>query len=253
MPSAPVAARARHVAWRLRRELRDRVIGSGALDVKTRREDVALRYLGGEGIEIGAFDFPLRMPAGARVRYVDFQSGEELRRTYAALLEEGRPLVVPDVVDDGERLATFADGSLDFVVANHMLEHAEDPIGALTNHLRVLRPGGILFLALPDARHTFDAGRERTTVAHLRRDHRDGPEGSRRGHYEEWARVAERREDGIEQRVAELEAEHARIHFHVWEPLTFAELLRELRGELPFELELLEASGHEFLVVLRRV
>jgi ubiquinone/menaquinone biosynthesis C-methylase UbiE len=45
------------------------------------------------------------------------------------------------VVDDGARLASFADGSLDFVVANHMLEHAEDPIAALKHQLRVLKPG----------------------------------------------------------------------------------------------------------------
>ena len=38
-----------------------------------------------------------------------------------------------DVVDDAQTLATFPDESVDFVIANHVLEHLEDPIGALEN------------------------------------------------------------------------------------------------------------------------
>jgi predicted SAM-dependent methyltransferase len=90
-------------------------------------------------------------------------------------------------VDDGARLASFADDSLDFVVANHMLEYIEDSIAALEHQLRVLKPGGILYLTLPDARDSFDSPRQRTTVEHLLRDHHDGPEGSRSEHYEECA------------------------------------------------------------------
>jgi predicted SAM-dependent methyltransferase len=73
-----------------------------------------------------------------------------------------------DVIDDGSRLASFGDQSIDFVVANHVLEHLEDPVAALHHWLRVLRPRGVLFLTLPDAQHTpFDAARERTSVEHL--------------------------------------------------------------------------------------
>jgi SAM-dependent methyltransferase len=55
-----------------------------------------------------------------------------------------------------------------------MLEHVEDPIAALEHQLRVLKPGGTLYLTLPDARSSFDSPRQRTTVEHLLRDHRDG-------------------------------------------------------------------------------
>jgi SAM-dependent methyltransferase len=121
----------------------------------------------------------------------DYLDGAVLRATYDDTLREGRSLVVPDVVDDGTRLASFANASLDFVVANHMLEHVEDPIVALQHQLRVLRPGGVLYLTLPDARETFDAPRKRTTVEHLLRDHHEGPQVSRREHYEECARLIE--------------------------------------------------------------
>jgi SAM-dependent methyltransferase len=223
----------------------------GADDRKTVRADVALRFLRGEGIEIGALCWPLTLPRGARVRYVDYLDEAGLRETYSNELRECPPLVVPDIVDDGTRLASFPDASLDFVVANHMLEHVEDPIAALQHQLRVLRPGGVLYLTLPDARYTFDASRERTTVEHLLRDNREGPHVSRREHYEECARLIEGRNgDILAKRVEEMEAECLRPHFHVWEPITFASFLAAL--DPPFSLELLQVSVEEFIVVIRK-
>jgi SAM-dependent methyltransferase len=244
-------SRIHYIFQRGEREARDMVLRRGVSDRKTTREDVALRFLHGEGVEIGALYFPLRLPCGARVRYVDYLDGAALRATYDDTLREGRSLVVPDVVDDGARLASFANASLDFVVANHMLEHVEDPIAALQHQLRVLRTGGVLYLTLPDARATFDAPRKRTTVEHLLRDHREGPQVSRRKHYEECARLIEGHNGEILlKRVEEMEAECLRPHFHVWEPVTFAGFLAAL--DLPCSLELLQASAGEFLVVLRK-
>ena len=145
----------------------------------------------------------------------------------------------------------MADESVDFVIANHVLEHLEDPIAGLESLLRVIRPGGVLFLTLPDARHTFDAPRARTTVEHLLRDHEEGPESSRREHYEEWARVLEHySDDEYETRVAEFAREGARHHFHVWELEDFLALLRALG--LPCELLEARLCPIDFAVVLRR-
>lgn len=243
--------RLRYAAGRGRREARDIVLSSGPRDRKTIREDVALRFLRGDGIEIGALDFPLRVPRHARVRYVDYLDEPGLRELHGDTLREGRPLVVPDIVDDGARLASFTDASLDFVVANHVLEHVEDPIAAIEHQLRVLRRGGVLYIALPDARDSFDAPRERTTAEHLLRDYREGSQGSRYEHYEECARLIEgHRGELAAQRAREMEAEGLRPHFHVWEPVTFGGFLAVL--DLPFSLELLQASVGEFLVVLRK-
>jgi SAM-dependent methyltransferase len=203
-----------HALWRARRAGRDMVLRRGASDPKTLREDVALRYLKGNGIEIGALDYPLRLPRQAQVRYVDYLNATGLHKAYSSTLRAGRPLVVPDIVDDGARLASFADASLDFVIANHMLEHVEDPIAALEHQLRVLKPGGILYLTLPDARDSFDSARTRTTVEHLLRDHRDGPEVSRSEHYEECARLIEGHNgENLTTRVREMETEGLHPHF----------------------------------------
>jgi predicted SAM-dependent methyltransferase len=230
--------------------VRDHVIARPG-DHKDVREDVAAGFLRGEGLEVGALNFPLRLPRSARARYVDRQPYEDLVAAYGAMYPD-TAIVAPDVIDDGERLITFADASVDFIVANHMLEHTEDPVGTIAAHLRVVRPGGILFYALPDADHTpFDRDRQRTTVEHVLRDHREGPRSSRREHYREWVRLAERfSEEDIEARVDQLEAANANIHFHVWELRTFAALLAEL--ELPFDVELLRQNHAEFLAILRR-
>ena len=144
------------------------------------REFIAACHIRGDGIEVGALQAPLPLPPAARVKYVDRMANERLRAHYPEL--SGQPLVDVDVVDDGETLASFADASLDFVVANHFLEHCQDPIATFASFLRVLRPGGIVYAAVPDKRHTFTSDRATTTLEHLLRDHRDGPTTSRQTH-----------------------------------------------------------------------
>ncbi|MBV9252050.1 MAG: methyltransferase domain-containing protein [Acetobacteraceae bacterium] len=82
--------------------------------------------------------------------------------------------------------------SQDFIIANHVLEHVEDPLKALRSVSRVLRGNGIAYLALPDKRYTFDKERETTTLQHLQRDHLEGPDWSLAEHYDEWVRVVDR-------------------------------------------------------------
>ena len=215
---------------RVRRRARDGVLQRGG-DLRTVRGDIAGRYLRGDGIEIGALDIPLQLPARARVRYVDRKDMAGLRADFPNLSD--RAFVDVDVVDDGERLASFAAGSVDFVVANHMIEHTEDPIGTLEAHVRVLRTGGALYLAVPDRRRTFDAVRSRTPLAHHLRDHEEGPAWSRRDHYRDWVRLVERFDEAdVEARAAQLAAEGASIHFHVWELEDFVTLVAHCREAL---------------------
>ncbi len=217
------------------------------------RRRIAREHLRGDGIEIGALHLPLRTPRRARVRYVDRMGVDGLREHYPELADE--PLVEVDVIDDGERLESLASASQDFVIANHFIEHCEDPLGTIGSHLRVLRPGGVLYLAVPDRRHTFDRDRPVTTLEHVVRDHRDGGAASRAGHYLEWARAVERLPDDLAPAAAQrLDESDYSIHFHVWEPDPFLEMLGYGRSELGLALEVqaLQRNGHEFIVVLRR-
>jgi SAM-dependent methyltransferase len=237
-----VARRARTVQKAL---LRDRVVSA--------RTRIAKRYLSGNGVEIGALHNPLPLPRSARVRYVDRISVPELRAHYPELEQE--PLVHVDILDDGERLATVADSSLDFVVANHFLEHTQDPVRTLLNVFRVLRPGGVLYLAVPDKRYTFDIDRPVTPFDHLLRDFDEGPQASRRDHFEEWARLVEKvPEDQVSSRGEQLMEQDYSIHYHVWTQREALELLTDARKclDLDFDIELMEHIEHEVVFVLKK-
>jgi ubiquinone/menaquinone biosynthesis C-methylase UbiE len=150
--------------------------------MKLDREFLADSFIRGQGIEIGALHMPLRVPRSAQVRYVDRFSAADLRLHYPELND--KEIVNVDIITDGERLDAIADATQDFVIANHFIEHCQNPIGAVLNMFRVLKPGGVLYLAIPDKRNSFDADRPVTPLAHLMRDYEEGPAWSKRQHFE---------------------------------------------------------------------
>ena len=145
---------------------------------------MARQYIRGDGIEIGAKSTPLlsnRSLAAMNaqraamkappttVRLVDELSTADLLvkyggtdETHTAWLKGIRAHPV-DVVDDANYLKKFRDESLDFVVANHVLEHVVDFLGTLATFHRVLRKGGVAFVALPDRRFNPEDRNRRTT------------------------------------------------------------------------------------------
>jgi SAM-dependent methyltransferase len=226
--------------------------GGSLAKVHETRELVAATYLRGEGIEIGALHQPLRVPASTRVKYVDRMTAADLRRQYEELA--GFTLVETDIIDDGERLTTIGNETQDFVIANHFIEHCQNPILTFQNLLRVMRPGGVLYLAVPDKRFTFDIDRPCTTVEHLMRDFTEGPEWSRRQHFEEWTRLVNKNTDEaqITAEVTHLMDIDYSIHFHVWTANELLELVTTVCRIVPFELELFLRSGFETLLILRK-
>ncbi|MCB1037571.1 MAG: methyltransferase domain-containing protein, partial [Acidobacteria bacterium] len=152
-------------------------------------------------------------------------------------------------------LATFDDDSLHFVIACHLLEHCEDPLGALGHWLRVLKREGILFLAVPDRRFTFDRRRPNTTFEHLLRDALEGPEASRLQHYLEWVERVEGLPEGDRlDRVQELVETRYSIHFHVWDAASLKELFTRWMAdaETPAELVRVCRNRSENLAILRK-
>lgn len=224
-------------------------------DVNPRKRRRLAAWLRGDGIEIGALHLPLGVHREARVRYVDRLPVEEQRRQYPELAEA--PLAPVDVIASAERLTGFDDSSLDFVIANHLIEHLEDPIAGLLEFQRVLKPDGVLYLGLPDQRRTFDRDRELTSTTHLLRDHEDGPGASRREHYVDWARnVAHVEPDELDVYVQELMADAYSIHFHCWQPDTFLDFFVVTRDKLGFDFEVVafappeKDDDLEFIIIL---
>jgi hypothetical protein len=210
-----------------------------------RRREIANRYLRGDGIEIGALHNPLDVPSSARVRYVDHLPVDELRRHYPELANV--PLVDVDILDDGERLATIPGGTHDFVIANHFLEHCENPLRTLGNMMRVLGP------AASSTSPSRTSGTHSTPTDHVLRDYREGPEGSRRAHYEEWARLVDKAEEPEAHATPLLDRGYS-IHFHAWTQAELLDLLRVAADELEldFDIELMLKNRHEVVFVLRK-
>ena len=139
----------------------------------------------------------------------------------------------------------FHDHSLDYVVASHVLEHVANPAAALAEWRRVTRPGGIIYLVVPDRRMTFDRTRPLTTVEHLLDDHAAGTTACDPTHIDDFAhgvdwslfspdtppdQIAAARETlarGMHEAVAR--EEDINIHFHTFEPGNLGDFL----GTLP--------------------
>ncbi len=193
------------------------------------------------------------------MKYVDRMRAPDLRIQYPELASED--LVEADIIDDGETLAKIDDGSQDFVIACHFVEHCQDPILAIANMLRVLRTGGVLFLAIPDKRFSPDRDRPVTTNEHLLRDHQEGPAWSKRQHFEEWVRLwpyeTAKTDDEVGKRVDLLMDMDYSIHYHVWTHVAFMGFLSLLAEQLSKELNLKFQIEHflrndmEVLAILR--
>ncbi len=173
------------------------------------------RHLHGRGIEIGALWRKFPVPRGATVWYIDRVDPDALHREYS---EIGKKVVAPDVVADAQSLP-FADHALGFIIASHVLEHMPLPLSALCEWYRVLAPGGVLVLKIPDKRYTFDVRRPRTPLQHLAAENANPAAYDRAAHFADWVEYIV----GFSRDTEEWQAETRRlmemdysIHYHAW-------------------------------------
>lgn len=225
------------------------------------------RRLEGVGIEVGPGRAPFRppgvtvqtvdrwppagAPAGGRVLPPDVHPGDV----------GGEGLVEPDVVADVnvERLGAFADASQDFVIASHVVEHLADPIGFLADVHRVLRPGGMVLLFLPDRRRTADRFRPPTPLEHLIEEHQAAATVVSDAHLADYARdrgIALHRGRRRRETLERLRAQS--VHAHCWDSAEFVEVLRWATEHLGHQWELEDGCLYEppftfeFGILLRR-
>jgi predicted SAM-dependent methyltransferase len=206
-------------------------------------------HLRGRGLEIGALNLPYPFLPGTEVLYSDVLSRDQVLSMYPGAR-------VPDIQSDSQTFPTIADDSLDFIVANHVLEHVTSPIEALREWHRVLRVGGTLMLTLPDKRFTFDAPRKRTTLQHLMDDYRSASDPRERNysHLVEWATHVEKLTPGSDEWRRWIDDNYARgyaVHNHVWIARDILELLIWLGGWQVLAFNNTSVLTNEFILILR--
>jgi predicted SAM-dependent methyltransferase len=222
------------------------------------------RFLAGSGVELGPGHHPMPIPfPGASVRYVDRWQPEENLALFTNL-EAGATFPKPDIVAnlDVDRLSAIADQSQDFVIASHILEHLADPLTQIEEIHRVLKPGAVVLVFLPDRRHTFDRKRSATPLAHLIAEHRDRVAIVSDAHIEDYLRMTDVWDPAWtkEQVSEQLELNRQRsIHVHCWSENEFLPVLEYTVADMGMQWELLDAmfvedvpGGFEFGFVLRR-
>jgi SAM-dependent methyltransferase len=135
------------------------------------RRECLLRHLPrhATGLELGAYAAPTLRRGEANMFYCDYL-------TKAQLLAEANGKVNPEDVPETDFLVTsdkyegVPDG-FDVVIANHVVEHVGNFIAWFERLHQLLKPGGILFMAVPDRNFGTDRYRQCTPLSHLLTDY----------------------------------------------------------------------------------
>ncbi|MDH2311413.1 class I SAM-dependent methyltransferase [Methylobacterium brachiatum] len=186
--------------------------------------EIAGSRLSGFGLEIGALAAPFPVPVHCNVMYGDAFSHAELMSTYPD--QPITDLVIPTLKTVFEDLKEVNQGSLDFIIASHVIEHTRDPIGAITNAYDKLRPGGSLVLVIPDRDRTFDRKRPLTTLEHLKQDYYDPSHERDAQHHQEYHSLAFPADPEKYESIWRYSWNTQKtIHYHTWLYETFGELV----------------------------
>lgn len=236
------------------------------------RDDLSRRYLRGSGLEIGAMHFPLPVDPDVSVKYVDVNSRQENIARHPEI--DDTKVVETDFVEDGFKLTSFDDNSVDFVIANHVLEHSRNPLGTLQIWSRVLKDKGILFISVPNYLKCFDKGRHLTLLEHLVKDYDEAHSDSEslwqrnREHYREWVEISlpnartsnsaiqlpESHE--IDAWIDNLLKTGEEIHFHTFNHALFRKMLNYYTSKLDNSMKLIRiynSSKHfEITAILQK-
>jgi ubiquinone/menaquinone biosynthesis C-methylase UbiE len=215
------------------------------------RRDLSYQYLRGSGVEFGAMNAPLPVSDGVTVKYADLGDFETLKASYSKVAS----IQTPDIISDLETMHAIENESQNFIIANHVLEHVENPIKAVRSMMRVMRVGGIAYVTLPEKNYTFDKRRALTPLDHLIRDYLEGPGWSRREHYLDWATNVDHLSGvAAERRVDHLMSVRQNIHFHVWDQDSMKKMFCSISEfpEIRFKIERSQFNRSEVIWILRK-
>lgn len=225
-------------------------------------EILSLRYIAGTGIEIGALHAPLSVDAKkAKVLYVDRMSQKDLYDQYPEFKKYD--LVDADIIDNGDELSTIPDKSYDFCISNHVLEHLEDPLKALSNWMRILKDKGILYLSVPLPYNIVDRHRQPTPISHIIDDlglmERDRQKYSelRRDHFLDFVQSTNFSQSAnnafLNTKADELMNMNYSIHFHVFSEEALLQMMDFVAKKIAIKVvEFVKNEPEEFILIIEK-
>ena len=222
------------------------------------RASLTGKYLkaGDVGVEVGAGSRPFPVPNGVQVIYGDVRDADSLSTYFGGL-----PIVGDQLVIDAQTMDRFPPESLDFVLSGHVIEHLENPIGAILNTARVVKERGVMIVAVPEMTLTFDKNRPETSIKHLFEDLIVGGESTRLQAFVEHLTYVHPLMTGeilSAERIAweapqsVLRYKEFDIHYHAWSRDSFRQM-SDMAGELGgFYIEAERSVENENIFVFRK-
>ena len=125
------------------------------------------------GLEVGPFDRPFFTKQQTNVKFLDYRTTGQLRN-FASISPGHSPDFVEEldyVVPGSGDWSEIPDGSFDWILSAHALEHSPNLIGFLNTMAQKLKTGGLIISLLPDKRATFDAYRPVTSLGRVIEDY----------------------------------------------------------------------------------
>lgn len=135
---------------------------------------------------------------------------------------------------DAVRLDDFESSSYDFLISSNTLEHIANPLKALREWIRIIKPGGFILLVLPNKDYNFDHKREITTLEHIEKDYENNVAESDLTHLDEILALHDLAMDlpaGSKEEFAERSRDNMKkrcLHHHVFDLSLLGELLKSL-------------------------
>lgn len=204
----------------------------------------------GRGLEIGALHKPFDLDA--HVTYLDYETTEVLRRQYRA---DARVDTIGQVqvVWRGNFYPFFDDNAFDFVINSHVLEHTCNPGRMIEEWLRLVRPAGILYMVIPDKRHTFDRPRRLTEIDHMIEEYSSALEVIPIEHYEDYIVNSEQKYNTEKKYIEACHDAQSSIHVHTFTADSVLEFLNALQAFFSFEICHFQSAAMHIHVALRKL
>jgi len=188
---------------------------------------LAHKYCIGKGLEIGG---SATNPFGLDTLNVDFTDSMNtvFKKDEIRLCDKALKV---DIVANGDDIP-LPDESQDFIVSSHVIEHFPNPIKALVEWDRLVKPGGTIFMIVPHKERTFDKHKACTPLSHIVEDFKNNNTEPHTN------------PDG---------------HDHCWVTETFVELTKYMIENLRMEWKIVEVqdiddkAGNGFTIVLRKI